>query len=110
VGYNGKHSSLLDTTEENSSGKILKLFCGVPTPEENLFHCTHTGKKNSSIVSHNGGKPLSLYPPTEENLFFCIPQRKKTYKLKSLLENKLIRKNLSTHESGSQVEQFDENN
>ncbi len=31
-----------------------------------------------SILSHNGGKPLPLYPTMEENLFHCIPQWKKT--------------------------------
>ncbi len=90
VGYNGKHSSLLDTTEDNSSGKILKLFCGVSTPEENLFHCTHTGKKT-----------LPLYPTTEENLFRCIPQQRKTSSVVSHSGKKLTnlnpcwRKNLS---------------
>jgi hypothetical protein len=52
-----KTSALLDTTEENSSGNILKLFC---------------------CVSHTGGKPLLLYPTPEKILFCCIPQRRKT--------------------------------
>jgi hypothetical protein len=57
-----KTSALLDTTEENFPGKILKLFCG---------------------VSHTGGKPLSLYPTPEKNLFRCIPHLKKNLTLKN---------------------------
>jgi hypothetical protein len=71
VGFKGKNTSaLLDTTEENSSRNILKLFCG---------------------VSYTGGKPLPLYPTpekiyllyltTEENLFRFKPYWKKTLNL-----------------------------
>ncbi len=34
-------------------------------------------EKTSSVVSHNGGKFLPLYPTTKKNLFRCIPQRRK---------------------------------
>jgi hypothetical protein len=69
VGYNGKKTSaLLDTTEENLSGNILKLFCGDPIPEENFFRCIPHWKKS-----------LPVYPTTEENLFCYIPHRKKTF-------------------------------
>ncbi len=40
------------------------------TPGENLFCCTHIGKKS-----------LLLYSTTEENLFGCIPYRKKNLNL-----------------------------
>jgi hypothetical protein len=46
--------------------------------EENLFHCIPQRRKTSSIVLHNRGKPLPLYPTIEENLFHCGIPRKKT--------------------------------
>ena len=52
-----------------------------------FFHCIPqrkkplplypTMEKTSSVVSHNGGKFLPLYPTTKKNLFRCIPQRRK---------------------------------
>ncbi len=58
----------MDTTEKNSSGNILKLFFGDPTPEENLFLCIPQREKISSGVSHNGGKPLPLHLTPEKNI------------------------------------------
>jgi hypothetical protein len=58
-----------------------------PTKEKTSSIVSHKEKQNSSVVSHNGGKPLPLYPTkkplmlyptTEENLFHCGIQRKKT--------------------------------
>jgi hypothetical protein len=43
-----------------------------------MFPCIPQRKKTSSVVYHNGGKPLSLYPTTEGNIFHCGIQRKKT--------------------------------
>jgi hypothetical protein len=54
-----KTSALLDTTEENLSGNILKLFCG---------SVVSTLEKISSTVSHNRGKPLPSYPTPEKKL------------------------------------------
>jgi hypothetical protein len=63
VRYNGKKTSaLLETTEENLSGKILKLLCG---------------------VSRTKGKPLPLYLTLEKGIFRCITQRRKTSSVES---------------------------
>jgi hypothetical protein len=48
-----------------------------------------------------------VYPTREENLFHCIPYRKN---INSGPKINLFSKIHSTHESGSQVEYFDEKN
>jgi hypothetical protein len=53
------------------------LHC-IPQFKKNLFRCIPQQKKTSFIESHNGGKPLPLYPTTEENLFHCGIKLKKT--------------------------------
>ncbi len=42
-----------------------------------LFYCIPQRTKTFSVVSHNGKKPLPLYPTIEESFFHCFPQRKK---------------------------------
>jgi hypothetical protein len=43
-----------------------------------FFPLYPTTEKTSSIVFHNGGKLLPLYPTSEENIFHCGIQWKKT--------------------------------
>jgi hypothetical protein len=93
--------------------------------EKNPSFVSHNGKKplplypttekTSSFLSHNGGKPTLLYPSTEyptteKNSFFVSQNGKKTKNFNSFAENKIFRKMILTHDSGSQEGQFDEKN
>jgi hypothetical protein len=68
--------------------------------KENLF-C-------SSVISHNGGKALLLYPTMDKNLLRCIPHWQQKIKVNNYNQNNFFSKMIFTHKSGPQVEQFDE--
>jgi hypothetical protein len=53
--------------DKEQSQDVLQIF----------FHYIPQRRSFSSIVSHNPGVFLALYPTPQENLLCCIPQRRR---------------------------------
>jgi hypothetical protein len=51
-----------------------------PTTDENFLHCIPQWREISSVVSHNGRKPSSLYPTMEGNAVALYPATAKKTK------------------------------
>jgi hypothetical protein len=63
-----------------------------------------TMEKIFCFVGYNRRKFVMKH---SEMVLRCVPQRKKTFPIGSHIKTKFFSKIHSTHESGSQVEQFD---
>jgi hypothetical protein len=110
VGYNGrKIPELWDPMEKNLSA-IQRLFSVVSHNRKKPLPLCSTTKENLLRCIPQWKKTLPLYFAMEKYLFRCIQKRPKNVKLKKLHNNTFFSKMTLTHESGSQVDQFDEKN